>query len=406
MERRARERQEFVLSTDPQVQLTYFDALSGARGHLVIDTLVPAAAYGGVRIVKPLRWTTLAPLARIGTVRYQLARINLSGAKCGIEYDPKAPDRLAVLERFLRALQPYLERNLALGPDLNVSAADLDQIYGRMGLPSRMAAVQRVQEWDETAWPRYLAALEQPVGGERIFDVQVPYFIAHSLKACAGMIMPRIPSPRVVVVGLGPLGLRIARTMTQLGCQVIGLANNEIGWHAPGGLSDEIIARAGGELALDPAWDVELITYHEALRLDYDVLVLADGHQRLTTSDVGKVGGHLVVEAAQRAVSPKAELVLLDRGIQVLPNFTVSIGAILLADAVRSRQTGDDAEALLDLLAQKARTITVEICRLSLGTRISLREAGLRVAFRRWEKLPATWSPNQKRVLIKSDGPP
>jgi glutamate dehydrogenase (NAD(P)+) len=405
MERRARERQEFVLSSDPQVQLTYLDAQSGARGYLVIDTLAPAAAYGGVRIAKPLRWTALAPLARIGTVRYQLARINMSGAKCGLEYDPKAPDRLQVLERFLRALAPYLERNLSLGPDLGVTSAELDQLYARMGLPSRMAAVQRVQEWDESAWPRYLTAMDVKVGGEQITDLQVPYFAAHALKASVGMLLPRVEQPRVVVMGLGPFGMRLARLIAQQGCRVIGLANNEIGWYAEGGLSDEIMARAGGDLLLDPSWDVELITYHEALRLDYDVLVLADGVQRLTTGDVGKVGGKLVVEAAQRAVTPKAELVLLDRGIQVLPNFAVSIGAIVLADALRSGEVAAEAEAIFEHLAGRARTTTIEICRLSLGTRISLREAGLRVAFRRWERLPATWTPSPRR-LLKTDSPP
>jgi glutamate dehydrogenase (NAD(P)+) len=404
MERRARERQEFVLSADPQVKLSYFDALSGARGYLVIDTLAPEAAYGGVRVIRPLKWTSLAPLARIGTVRYQLARINLSGAKCGLEYDPQAPDKLQVLERFLRALAPYLERNLSLGPDLGVTAAELDQLYTRMGLPSRMGAVQRVQHWDAAAWPRYLAAMALQVGDEKMADLQVPYFAAHSLKASAGMLFPRTPEPRVVVVGLGPFGLRMARMVSQLGCKVVGLANNEVGWYAAGGLSEEIIARAGGELALDPAWDVELITYHEALRLDYDVLVLADGKQRLTTGDVGKVSGRMVVEAAQRAVTPKAELVLLDRGIQVLPNFAVSIGAIVLADAVRADSVGRDADSLFELLAGRARQTTIEICRLSLGTRISLREAGLRVAFRRWEKLPATWNPT-RRSLVKPEGP-
>jgi glutamate dehydrogenase (NAD(P)+) len=405
MERRSSERQAFVLSSDPQVQLSFRDALTGARGYLVIDALVGGGAYGGVRICKKMKWTQLAPLARIGTVRYQLARVNMAGAKCGLEYDPEAPDRLQVLERFLRAIAPYLETQLSIGTDVGVTTAEVEQVLARIGLPSRMGAVQKLQGWDASAWPKYEAAMALPAGKEHVRELQVPLYAAHATKAAADMLLPDLEKPRIAVMGLGPYGLRLARGMAAQGLTVVALANSEAGYHAPSGFSEEILTHVDEKLFLDSAiQDYELVTYHEALRVPYDILVLADGRQRLTIHDVGKVGGRLVVEAAQRAVTPRAEYVLSDRGIPVVPNFAVSLGAIIVSDGIFSGAVPPERESIESLLSARARATTLEICRLAQGTRIPLRDAGLRVAFRRWERLPATWRPEHRRHTLDPAG--
>jgi glutamate dehydrogenase (NAD(P)+) len=402
MERRARERQEFVLTPEPQLRITYRDPITPAQGFLVIDTLAPGIAYGGVRIAKELNWKQLAPLARIGTVRYQLARANLSGAKCGLMYDPQAPDRLAVLERFLRSLRPYLDTVVSLGPDVNVSEEELDQVIGRIGMTSRMTAVARAQGWAPAVWDLYRDIMHRPLLGETVRDLQVPLFTAHAIRNACQMLLPKQPVPRVAVIGIGPFGRRVARLIARQGGSIVALANSEMACHAPEGLSLEQLDRVTEDLDFQGGAEVELLTYHEALRVPYDVLVLA-GKQRLGISDVGKVDGRLVIEAAQQTIAPQAEYVLIDRGIDVVPNFAVSIGAIILSDAIR-RGVATEVDPLLTHLADRARTTMLEICRLAEGTKISLRDASLRVAFRKWEWLPPVWSTQNSPILVDGDG--
>ena len=80
-ERRSPERKAPLLDSEPELVIQFRDPITRASGYAVIDTLSTGCAYGAVRIQPGARWTDLAPLARIATVRYQLARVWLERAR-------------------------------------------------------------------------------------------------------------------------------------------------------------------------------------------------------------------------------------------------------------------------------------------------------------------------------------
>jgi glutamate dehydrogenase (NAD(P)+) len=383
VERRGLER--LALGPEPHLTLTYRDPITQARGYVVIDTLALERVFGGIRIAQNVSIRLLAPLARLGTIRYQLARVSLGGAKCGLDYDSNAPDRHEVLERFLRSLRPLLSTVLTLGPDLGVTQQQLEQTLSRFGASSRLSD-------DDTLWARYQSMLDMPTRFGSLRDVRVAFFAAIATQAAIGMVLPKVTTPRVTIVGVGPFGLLIARILRELGCQIIALANAEMGCTAKDGLSSELLAEIGDDLSIAGRWDADFVTYQETLRLPCDVLVFADGQQFLDINHVGKINAGLVIEAAQRSVSSSAEKVLNDRGISVVPNVAVSLGGIILADAIFVQGQPPESAALMAYLEERARATILEICRLASGLRITLRDAALRVAFRRWEQLPATWA--------------
>src|SRR5579859_3108355 len=100
-ERRGPERSSVVVGAEPELVIHYCDPPTQAKGYVIVDTLAAGVAYGGVRVWPRMNWTDLAALARSATVRYQLARVALGGAKLGLQYDPNAPDVDDVLGRFL-----------------------------------------------------------------------------------------------------------------------------------------------------------------------------------------------------------------------------------------------------------------------------------------------------------------
>jgi glutamate dehydrogenase (NAD(P)+) len=391
MERRALERQELILGPEPQLSLTYRDPLTQARGYLVVDTFALGAVYGGIRIAKNIDIRSLAPLARLGTIRYQLARVSLGGAKCGLDYNPTDPNRIAVLERFCRALRPFLGTVLSLGPDLGVETDELEAALAKIGVQSRMHAVQSAQGWSDAAWKTYLSSLDLPTPYGAMRDVRIPYFASCATQATFEILLPKVERPRVVVVGMGPFGLQLARLLQHRGCRVLGLANAEVGCLAADGIDKAILDQIGEDISIDRKWSLEFVTYGELLRLHCDAIVFADRRQVLDISDVGKINARLVIEAAQRCVSSSAEKVLHDRGIAVLPNVALSLGGIMLTDAILSQGQPAESETLLRYLEERARALVVEVGRLASGLRITMRDAALRVAFRRWEQLPATW---------------
>jgi glutamate dehydrogenase (NAD(P)+) len=386
----ALERQELVLGPEPQITFAYRDPLTGTHGHLVIDTLALGRAYGGLRLVAGLDVRGLAGLARLGTIRYQLARVNLGGAKCGLDCDPAHPYRQAILQRFCRVLRPYLDSVLTLGPDIGIARPELEEVLHTVGLPSHMHAIQTAEGWSESDWRTYLEALSLPARFGTIKDIQVPYFAVRAAHIAIAQLLPSQRAPRIVVLGLGPFGLCMARLFQELGCQVLAVANGEIGCFARDGLPAAELELCAKNLTLAGA-STEFVTYHETLRLPCDAIVFADAKLRLDIADVGKLACKLVIEAAQRAVSSAAESVLHDRGIPVLPNVALSIGAILLFKAILIGKHPAEAKGLLGHLDEQAQALVSEICRLASGLRITLRDATLRIAFRRWEQLPSTW---------------
>src|SRR6185369_7744715 len=100
----------------------------------------------------------------------------------------------------------------------------------------------------------------------------------------------------------------------------------------------------------------------------------------VTVDNVGKLRASLVVEAAARSVSHNAEKVLVARGTPVLPSFAVTMGAVLIADAVLHGEVSD-AKAAMPRLTEQVKTTVQEVARLAGTLRISLREAGVRLAY-------------------------
>jgi glutamate dehydrogenase (NAD(P)+) len=271
-ERRSVERNSVMLGAEPELVVQFRDRASRATGFAVLDTMVHGVAYGGVRVHRNLQWTDLALLARIGTIRYQLAQVDLGGARIGLDYDPDAPDLEEVLGRFLASLRPMLRESLSLGPDLNVSIPQLDKILTEHQLPRRIEAVQRKQGWAPERWDYYQWLLEQTENGLTLRDVQIAYSVAQSTMAMGTFLFHRRPT--VAVIGSGGFGFQIARLLHRLKATVVAVGSASAGVYSAGGLGDQILEKGFDVgLSLDPSH--MFITHDECYSLPVDILVLA-----------------------------------------------------------------------------------------------------------------------------------
>jgi glutamate dehydrogenase (NAD(P)+) len=367
--------------------------VSRAAGWLVIDTMSTGAAFGGVRVHPGLRWTELAYLSRLGTLRYQLAKVPLSGARAGLDYSPTAPDFDDVLGRFLSALRPFLSSSLGIGPDANVDGARLDGILAARNLPWRMDAIHRFQGWPRERWQTYLDLMAQRVGESTLRDIQVARSVAEAVSA-AGEVLFR-HTQTVAVLGQGPLGIEIARQLVILGQKVVAVGG-DTGVHDESGFDPKGLAG----LPELPSKHALYITPDEFWGLQVDSMVLASRPGVLNIDNVGRLRCLLVVEAAARSVDPNAEKVLFARSTPVFPSFAATVGSVLLTDGILSGAS-TSVEHALSQLSQGVRTTARELLRLSPTLRISVREAGVRLAFHRWGQstltVPLASLPEQPR---------
>ncbi len=399
-ERRLADRTLLTQGPEPEMVIHWRDTVTGAPGYAVIDTLAKGVSFAGVRIRKKQQWHDLASLARTGTIRYQLARVPIGGARLGIDYDPEAPDVDEVLGRFLCALRPLLATVLSVGPDLNVAAPQLDRVIEANGLPWRMEAVQRSQGWSMDRWQRYNEVLDEvDADGNTLRDTQVALSVANSTMEMGDFLFQR--KQTIAVLGAGPFGTQIARLLARLGATVVGVGSASAGIYSAGGLNPSVLETgARVSLSLDPSH--MFITLDEFYSLPVDALVLAS-NDAVTIDNVGRLRTGLVVEAAARSISSHAEKVLVARGTPVLPSFAATTGAVIAADALFSGAT-TTVEETRNKIETHVRSMVRDLARLSSTLRISIRDAGVRLAFHRHD-LPAP-QPAEMSLYSIAEEPP
>ena len=369
---------------DAELRIEYLDPVTLARGHVVIDSL-SNPAYGGVRTQKELRPDLLMTLARQRTLRYHLAHVPMVGAQLALQYDHDARDFPEVLGRFLDSIRPFLESSMSLGPDANVQPDLLEQVLQQNRLPSRMHVLQNRQGWDGERWQRYQQIIAAPFEyGETVKDVQTAYSVAYAAYTAGTQLALREMS--VAVLGAGPFGMRIARYLNRMGAKVVALGDTMAAVHNANGLRKEVL-EADNLVEVDVT-SAMYITGDEFVSLPVDIIIAASNEDTIAIENVGRLRCGMVVEAAPHSITADAETVLNARGIHVFPSFAATVGPVFLTDGILRSDVGTPADALAHL-TRNVQTTAHEVVRLSTSLRISLREAGLRLAFHhRFEKHP------------------
>ena len=400
-DRRLSDRAPLTQGPEPELVINWRDPVTGAPGYAIIDTLAQGVSFGGLRVRRNQQWTDLAALARIGTIRYQLARVPIGGARLGLNYDPQAPEIEEVIGRFLSSLRPLLGSVLSLGPDLHVPAVMLERIVEANKLPWRMEAVRRSQGWTMERWDVYNRVLDQPdADGLTLREQQVALSVAHATMEMGEFLFHR--QQTVAVLGAGAFGTQIARLLALMGATVVAVGSASAGVYSAGGLNPSVLETgARVSLSLDPSH--MFITLDEFYSLPVDALVLAS-NDAVTIDNVGRLRARIVVEAAARSVSTHAEKVLVAGGTPVLPNFAATTGAVLAADAL-FRSILDTAEDAREYIGTNVRSTVRDLARLATTLRISVREAGVRLAFHRRD-MPELPMPTEMALYSVAEEPP
>jgi len=107
-------------SKTPEIIFEWRDALSEAKGWVVINSLRNGAAGGGTRLRKGLTLKEVVSLAKTMEVKFTISGPEIGGAKSGIDFDPEDPRKEEVLARWYKVVSPLLKNYYGTGGDINV----------------------------------------------------------------------------------------------------------------------------------------------------------------------------------------------------------------------------------------------------------------------------------------------
>lgn len=320
---------------EPYLRLHWEDDLTGARGYLVVDTLVGGLATGGTRMRAGCTMREVEDLARGMTRKTAAFDLPIGGAKGGIDFDPKDPRAVDVLTRFCEAMHPFLDRHWVTAEDLGVTQQLIDEVFARLGMrQSYHAAIERSTNCAATT-ERIYRGLNAQVPGGLLGDVIGGYGVAQACLAAAYVRGLEVDRTSVAIQGVGTMGGGAAWYLHEAGMRVVALADAAGTLYDPAGL--DVPALLGtrdryGEIDRDavPA-RVQRLDRDQILGMDVDILVPAAVSYAITEENCAQVTAPIVVEAANAATTIDAELDLTTRGIAVLPDFVANAGAVAWA---------------------------------------------------------------------------
>ena len=369
-----------ILNKKPELIVEYTDPLEGFKGWLVIDALSHKICAGGLRVQEGLTRDCVANLARNMTLKMRIAGIRADGAKCGIDYAPHSPGKRGALHRFIRSISPYVLERYSLGPDLNVKLNELDDIAGKLGIPSVKIAIAKAQGFDLPHFLERYGMLENSIDHVTLGKIRSGFGLAAaSLGVLEFLEIPQ-QEATVAIQGFGGLGSGAAYTLHKSGVKIIGLSDekkslistNEDRLDIKALLRDSVdglipkTQRNGWYLDRNHIYDVKC-----------DVLIPA-AIENAVVADIAKtISVKAIVPGANLAITGEAERLLHERGIITIPDFVAGCGGSLSMDGLFGLQSPFSAQDVLDHAGKRMRNIVKEILERSRKDGITPREAAL-----------------------------
>ncbi|WP_404362906.1 Glu/Leu/Phe/Val dehydrogenase [Marinobacter sp.] len=300
---------------------------------------------GGIRFHPNVNEDEVATLAFWMTLKCAVVDLPFSGAKGGIQVDPKTLSLLE-LERLSRGyVRAFFD---VLGPDRDIPAPDVntnDVVIGWMADEYSEIARRQV--------PCAITGKPLGVGGSLGRVASTGRGALEVLDIWIKRQGKRPEDMTIAVQGFGNAGYHFAQLAHEAGYRVVALSDSGGAVFSEGGLDPTPIWRHKNESrelrsmvycdsSVCEEADMDVLENDELLALDVDVLALAAMENAITHDNVDRVRAGAILEIANGPVTSSADQRLEERGITVIPDVLANAGGVIVShmEWVQNR-TGD-----------------------------------------------------------------
>ncbi|HKP91191.1 MAG TPA: glutamate dehydrogenase, partial [Thermoleophilaceae bacterium] len=158
--------------------------------------------------------------------------------------------------------------------------------------------------------------------------------IVHIFREAAPSLGLQPADCRVVVQGFGNVGSWAARIIAQLGATVIAVSDAHGAIHAEDGLDPGALAlhvKESGKVAEYEGDGAEPISPEELLALECEVFIPAALGGMIHAGNADALNARMVVEGANSPTTPKADEILADKGVHVIPDVMANAGGVIVS---------------------------------------------------------------------------
>ncbi len=279
---------------------------------------------GGIRFHPDVNLEEIKTLAFLMTLKCAVVNLPYGGAKGGIIIEPKRFSEQE-LERISRG---YIrEINGFIGPNIDIPAPDVNTDAKIMAW-----MLDEYEKLKGMHAPGALTGKPIALGGSKAREFSTSMGGAYVLQEFIETfdIKPRKTS--IAVQGFGNVGMHIARILNEWNYRVVAVSDSKSGIFNNKGLNiKDVINYKEKTGQLSKFKNSKNISNEELLELKTDVLIPAALEDQITKKNASSIKAKLILEMANRPITPEADDILLDKNIFVIPDILANAGGVVVS---------------------------------------------------------------------------
>ena len=291
---------------------------------------------GGIRYAPDVNQQEVEALAALMSYKCALVEVPFGGSKGGLIFDPRDWTS-AELERITRRFTQELAKRDLIHPSQNVPAPDVGT--GEREMAWMADEYKRLNPAEINAWACVTGkpVAKGGISGRAEATGRGVVYALRSFFDCPGDVTksglkPGLKGKRIIVQGLGNVGYHAAKILSEEDDALIthvmerdGAVVDESGINIETLRSH--ISSTGSVLGYSGYVESGL----EMLESDADIIIPAAMELVITEANAKNIKAPLIIEAANGPVSAKADTILRDRGVIIIPDLYANAGGVTVS---------------------------------------------------------------------------
>jgi glutamate dehydrogenase (NAD(P)+) len=292
---------------------------------------------GGIRYALDASQNEVMALSALMTYKCAVVDVPFGGAKGGVCVDPRT-ESASFLERVTRRYTTELIRKRFIGPDVDVPAPDVGtgeremawiydtyKTYGPDTLNGLACVTGKAISLHGVAGRREATGLGAVIALE--------HFLSEEEDVKPLGLETGLAGKRIIVPGLGKVGLHAARAAIERDAIVVGVSVSDGALYDEGGLDVEAVLLHRGETgSLKGFPEARYLADPDAILEEAcDVLIPSALEHQITAANAPRVQAKVIVEAANGPVDPEADAILREMGTVVVPDVYANAGGVVVS---------------------------------------------------------------------------
>ncbi len=329
-----RHHQQIILAQPANEVMVHFPVLMDDghhdlfKGYRVQHNNALGPYKGGLRYHPQVSLDHTKALAVLMTMKCSLVRVPFGGAKGGVKCNPRELSRdevMRITRRFCSAISGQI------GPDYDIPAPD-------MGTNAQIMAwfadtyAQTNPEHERHDVLRIVTGKPVEMGGSLGREKATGQGLVDVLTEMLPELEIDLSRMTFSVIGYGNVGGWTGRLLDSLGAKMVAVLDHTGAVHNDNGIDahalSEHVDRTGGVGGFTEA---ERIEEDEFYSTPVDVMIPAALEQMITHEKARLINAKVVAEGANAPTTPEGDVVLLQRGIEILPAILCNAGGVTVS---------------------------------------------------------------------------